>query len=63
MNLHFTVILGATQRKEGATLRKEGIEKMIEILEQCFRFKTTYQRVADQVRMIIKKCWFSDLET
>ena len=35
---------------------------MIEISEECVRFKTTSQRLAEQVRMIIKKDWFSDLE-
>ena len=35
---------------------------MIEIWQECASFQTTSQRVADQVRTIIKKGWFSDLE-
>ena len=33
-----------------------------EIWEECVRFKTTSQRLADQVRTIIKKVCFSELE-
>ena len=33
---------------------------MIEILEECIRFKTTSQRLADKTRVITKKVWFSD---
>ena len=29
---------------------------------QCILFQTTSQRLADQVKKIIKKGWFSDLE-
>ena len=35
---------------------------MIEIWKECASFQTTSQRLADQVRKIIKKGWFSDLE-
>ena len=35
---------------------------MIDIWQECARFKTTSQRLSDQVRTIIKKDWFSDLE-
>ena len=35
---------------------------MIEIWQECAKFQTTGQRLADQVRTIIKKGWFSDLE-
>ena len=35
---------------------------MIEIWQECSNFQTTSQRLADQVRTIIKKGWFSDLE-
>ena len=35
---------------------------MIEIWKECSKFQTTSQRLADQVRTIIKKGWFSDLE-
>ena len=35
---------------------------MIEIWQECAKFQTTSQRLADQVRTIIKKGWFSDLE-
>ena len=35
---------------------------MIEIEEECTRFQTTSQRLADQVRTMIKKGWFSDIE-
>ena len=34
---------------------------MIEIWQECTSFQTS-QRLADQVRTIIKKSWFSDLE-
>ena len=37
-------------------------KRMIEICQECGRFQTTCQRRADQVRTIIKKGWFSDLE-
>ena len=35
---------------------------MIKIYAECTRFNTTSQGLADQVRMILKKGWFSDLE-
>ena len=35
---------------------------MIEIWQECACFLATSQRTADQVRTIIKKGWFSDLE-
>ena len=38
-----------------------GYRKMIEILQQCASFQTS-QRLADQVRTMVKKGWFSDLE-
>ena len=43
--------------------RKRGLGKrMIEIRKEFARFKTTNQRLADQVRTITKNGWFSDLE-
>ena len=35
---------------------------MIEIWQECSTFQTTSQRLADQVRTIVKKGWFSDLD-
>ena len=35
---------------------------MVEIWQELSNFQTTSQRLADQVRTIIKKGWFSDLE-
>ena len=35
---------------------------MIEIWQECAKFQTSNQRLADQVRTIIKKDWFSDIE-
>ena len=35
---------------------------MIEIWQECASFQTTSQRLADQVRTIMKNGWFSDLE-
>ena len=35
---------------------------MIEIWQECANFQTTSQRLADQVRIMIKKGWFSDLK-
>ena len=35
---------------------------MIEIWKECASFQTTSERLADQVRTIIKKGWFSDLK-
>ena len=37
-------------------------KRMIEIWKECTKFQTTSQRLADQVRTITKKVWFSDLE-
>ena len=37
-------------------------KRMFEIWQECFTFLTTSQRLADQVRTITKKGWFSDLE-
>ena len=37
-------------------------KRMIEIRQECASFQTTSQRLANQVRTIIKKGWFSDLE-
>ena len=34
----------------------------MEIWQELSNFQTTSQRLADQVRMIIKKVWFSKLE-
>ena len=38
------------------------MKRMIEIWQGCASFQTTNQRLTDQVRIIIKKGWFSDLE-
>ena len=35
---------------------------MIEIWQERSTFQTTSQRLADQVRTIMKKGWFSDIE-
>ena len=35
---------------------------MIAIWQECAKFQTTIQRLADQVITIIKKGWFSDYE-
>ena len=37
-------------------------KRMIEIWQEWAKFQTTSQRLADQVRSIIKNGWFSDLE-
>ena len=37
-------------------------KRMMEIWQELSNFQTTSQRLADQVRIIIKKDWFSDLE-
>ena len=37
-------------------------KRMMEIWQELSNFQTTSQRLADQVRTIIKKVWFSDLE-
>ena len=37
-------------------------KRMIEIWQECSTFQTTSQRLADQVKTIVKKGWFSDLE-
>ena len=58
-NLHFPFILGATLHKES---QRAYWKRMKNIWEECVRFQTTSQRLTDQVRTIIKKSWFSDLE-
>ena len=46
-----------------SNLSQRGYRKrMIEIWKECASFLITSQRLADQVRTIIKKGWFSDLE-
>ena len=35
---------------------------MIEIWANFGRFNTTTERLADKTKMILKKCWFSDLK-
>ena len=35
---------------------------MIDIWQECAKFQTSSQKLADLVRTIIKKGWFSDLE-
>ena len=35
---------------------------MMDFWQELSNFQTTSLRLADQVRTIIKKCWFSDLE-
>ena len=42
--------------------QREYRKRMIEIWQECSNFQTTSQRLADQVRTIIMKGWFSDLE-
>ena len=37
-------------------------KRIIEVWQECSTFQTTSQRLADQVRAIVKKGWFSDLE-
>ena len=37
-------------------------KRMFEIWQECSTFQTTSQRLADQVRTITKKGWFSDHE-
>ena len=37
-------------------------KRMMDIWQQRLTFQTTSQRLADQVRTIMKKGWFSDLE-
>ena len=37
-------------------------KRLIEIRHECASFQTTSQRLADQVKTIIKKGWFSDFE-
>ena len=53
-NKHYTIILGATLQKKK--------KRMIEIWIEFARLKTTNQRLTDQVWIIIKNDWFSDLE-
>ena len=43
-------------------MQREYKKSMIEIWQECTSFQTTSQRLADQVRTIIKEGWFSDLE-
>ena len=38
------------------------MEKIIKIWQECASFQTTCQRLAYQVRTILKKVWVSDLE-
>ena len=46
-----------------SNLTKRGYRKrMIEIGQECASFQTTSQRLADQIRTIILKNWFSGLE-
>ena len=42
--------------------KRRYMKRMIEIWQECSNFQTTSQRLADQVRTIIKKYRFSDLE-
>ena len=44
------------------SIQREYRKRRIEIWEECARFQTTSPRLAAQVRTIIKKIWFSDLE-
>ena len=37
-------------------------KRMIEIWQECAKFQATSQRLDNQVRIIIKKGWFSDIE-
>ena len=37
-------------------------KRIIEIWHECTSFQTTSQRLADQVRTIMRKGWFSDLK-
>ena len=37
-------------------------KRMFEVWQECSTFQTTSQRLADQVRTITRKGWFSDLE-
>ena len=41
---------------------KRGYRKRMEIWQELSIFQTTSQRLADQVRTIMKKGWFSELE-
>ena len=43
-------------------LKKGYRKRMFEIWQECSTFQTTSQRLADHVRTITKKGWFSDLE-
>ena len=42
--------------------QREYMKRMLEIWQEYSNFQTTSQRLADQVRTIIKKGWFSELE-
>ena len=46
----------------GTTTQKQYRKRMVEIWEECAKFKTTSQILADQARPIIKNGWFSDFE-
>ena len=54
--LHYTVIFGATLNEEG--FKKRMKESWLELAS----YQTTSERLADQVRTIIKKGWFSVLK-
>ena len=42
--------------------RREYRNRMIEMRQECDSFQTTRQKHADQVRIMIKRDWFSDLK-
>ena len=46
----------------GATLHKENKKRITRIRNECARFQTTNQNLADKVKTIIKSGWFSELE-
>ena len=56
INLHYNCYFRSNSSQRGYRKR------MIEIWQECASFQTTSQSLADQVRTIIKKGWFSDLE-
>ena len=55
ITLHYTDILRAT-------LQRGYRKRMIEIWQECASVQTTSERLADQLRIIIKKGWLSDLD-
>ena len=55
INYRYTAILGVT-------LHKGYRKRMMVIWPELSNFQTTSQRLADQVRTMIKKGWFTDLE-